>query len=267
MITMNRKNLVRVLGVGAAALLAGAAWAQPDRGDTMKDGNPDPLSGPKVESREVPGVDGQFGEGNRGQRRAGDRTPTRMFLGAIRSLESAETPEELRLTEEQRLEIREIAEELRAEMQAFRAEHKDELQAPVEARKRGKAARGAGGPAPEARAGRGPRGPRAGDAPPPPPAPGGADVDDGAAPPPPPPGDEKTRERLAEIMRGAPKPEPYHTRIWAVLSEAQQTVVRERLDQAEEARRDRVQVRPERRRDQQREGVPSKSGERRPPVE
>lgn len=236
---MNRRMLTRVLGYGAAATLAVAAWAGPDKAQDNSSKNQDPLSGPKVESREVPGVDGQFGEGRRDKMRSGERVPTRMFMGAIRSLESPETPEDLRLTDEQRDEIRDIAEEFRGAMQAFRAEHRDELQALRDEAPgrggqgaRGRADRGqrqGDGPPPNARGQGGPngRGPRGGDAPPPPPPGNGAD--EGAPPPRPSP---EQRERMAEIMKDAPKAEPYHTRMWAVLSEAQQVVVRERLEKA-----------------------------------
>jgi hypothetical protein len=236
---MNRNTLARLLGLGAAAAMAASAWAGPDQAPKGTADKSDPLSGPKVESREVPGVDDQFGEERGDRMRARERVPTRMFLGAIRSLESPETPEDLQLSDEQRDQIRDIAEEFRGAMQAFRAEHREELaalreKAPPGARGRGDGARRQGdGPPPNQngqRRGQGPpdgRGPRADNAPPPP-APRGAEAHDG--PPPPPPPNAEARERLAELMKDAPKAEPYHTRMWAVLTEAQQVVVRERLD-------------------------------------
>lgn len=92
-----------IVGI-AVTMMTGAAWAQ-ER----------PLSGPPVKEDRPAGLGGQFGEG-RVDRRGPmtERTPIRVYQQAIAKLRGEDAPADLRLTEEQDKQVKEIEQEFRA---------------------------------------------------------------------------------------------------------------------------------------------------------
>lgn len=92
-----------IVGI-AVTLMAVAAWGQ-ER----------PLSGPPVKEDRPAGLGGQFGEGRMDRRGPMmERTPIRVYQQAIAKLRGEEAPADLRLTEEQDKQIKEIEQEFRA---------------------------------------------------------------------------------------------------------------------------------------------------------
>jgi len=88
-------------------VIAGAAVAQP----ALPPDEAMPLAGPQVHDANHPGRHSPFAGPDQRGRRAGG-VPNRVFVGAIRSLGGDVTPEELRLTDKQRAEIRVILQRL-----------------------------------------------------------------------------------------------------------------------------------------------------------
>lgn len=285
---MNRS----IITLTAVASLATGVWAAPQDRKHNKPipptppttpttpTSPDPLRGPPVQDRNVPGVDDRFGDDAPGARRREPRINHRAFMESVRSLASDSTPQADRLTPEQQDQVRAVEQDFRAAMQAFRAEHQDELEQlrrdaglpPLptpppppeatgeEAQKAAPSRPEAGGP-PASRGaprdieeGRGPAQARraGGDGATPGARRGGhaGEDDKGARPAGPRRGEAnpEARQRLADLMKTGPKPEDYHTRIWALLTEPQQALLRQRLDDTTKAPRTDREQRPERQR-------------------
>jgi len=182
------------------------------------------LRGPKVNDRAVPGVSTDFGErtGKPDKFQRGDpRIAHRQFMDAIHSLEADDIAADLRITEDQLAQIDAIDKELRAALESFRADHQaeiDELRAKSgelrDERRERRSDRPEGPPTKEDKA-------RAKAA--------KADPEVQAA-----------KEKLKALKESGPKPEDYHTRMWAVLSAPQQALAQSRLDSMRDDRRERA---------------------------
>jgi hypothetical protein len=88
-----------------------------------------PLQGPKVEDDRAPGTDSRFSLGMQRARESERPIPLRIYERELRSLESAEVEESIRLSIEQRQAIRKILQEHRRALRAFYAEHREEVAA------------------------------------------------------------------------------------------------------------------------------------------
>ncbi|MFN7021219.1 MAG: hypothetical protein ACK4WH_07825 [Phycisphaerales bacterium] len=210
--------------VGASAL------AQPDPADRAPSppAAEPPLGGPSVTPRDVPGVQGQFGNSPEGtRRRMAERIPARVLRQALEAAIGEDAPADVRATEEQWSKIREIQRDFEQRVREFLREHRDELvelrgsippdsPAAEMLRRYGVNGQGDGG-APRRRA-------RGADAPP-------MDAMDerprrgtGEEPSP------ETRERLRELFEAMPQPEQAMTLIWQELSPAQREAVDAKLE-------------------------------------
>lgn len=215
---------------GVCGLAASIALGQPASPPPPQD---DFLRGPAVQDRDVPGARSTFGDpdarGRQGRGANNDRDPRvmhRAFMDALRSLEAEEVAPELRLTEDQRAQIKTIDEELRAAADAWKAEHQPQIDALKntigEARERGRdgnrPGRGQGQGQGKGRGNGSNSGPNA--------QPDGPSTDDAATTT----AQDTARQQLKTLRDSAPKPEDFHTRMWAVLSAPQQALVQSRLD-------------------------------------
>jgi hypothetical protein len=206
---MNLRTLVLVTGL--ALSLGAGALAQPPQPQPQGD----PLGGPQVRDRQVPGVNGTFGEPGGEKKRFvnENKLPPRAFRDAMETILSPEAPDNLRVTDEQRTRYRGWMDDFQKSVAAYMKEHQAEL---AELRK------SAGEP------GRRPGGPKGqgNDNPPPQNPP----MDDSGKP-----RDEKdiaaARERLQSIMQGAPKIEDLYTKIWTELTPDQKKAVDSKLDE------------------------------------
>lgn len=243
---MTRITPFHALVAGAAALIAATAGAHPQAKSQERADRERALAGPAVEEQagapegQRPPERRRFqGRGEQGQ------SDYRFFFQAVRALGSPEAPEDVRLTDDQRGQIREIFGEFHQAIRAYRQEHlgdvgdrrepahprrqrveRTERDAPPVAddgekprrAERPRRERDVAGtePGPEPREKRRherrpPReGPRAHDQAP-------MEMSDAE------------RERRQEIMKDAPRPGPYITRAWEVLSLKQQEEVRWRM--------------------------------------
>ncbi|MEX2217379.1 MAG: secretin N-terminal domain-containing protein [Phycisphaerales bacterium] len=180
-------------------LLAGlsAAWLLAGAGSALaqeKEKEAPPLQGPKVNTNRPPELEDRFIPGSGGRMR---EAALRMpaYMEVIGKLRADDTPAELRLTEEQQKKIEDIGAEYRR------------------AQREGNAAR------PQQRPNRRPEG----DRPQGEPAPEGEMMDQAME-----------RERAEARRRNQPNVLGYQGRIWAVLSEPQQTFVKGELEKARE---------------------------------
>lgn len=230
-----------------------------------------PLGGPKVESVEAPGG-ASFGEPQR-RERVQQEMRNRIAMAEIKRAVEEGLPDDLDLSEEQRAQVRAVLEGHRDAMRAYLGEHEEELR-----ELRAKAGTGGGG----AMGGRfaerlserrgGGRGAGRGGAATDGPAemdqpaemdgprenvrqrPGnaagarrgggaGAGAEGGEGRPEPTPEQAAARERIAEIMSGAPKAEEAVKASLAVMSQAQREFVNGRIEARVEELRARVQER------------------------
>lgn len=214
-------------GAWAIAASAGLALAQdkaPDR----------PLEGPKVKDASIPGQKGSLARGGfkAPKEKAGDRPiPPRQFQEALMSLKSDETPAESRLTAAQEQSIQKIRSDFEDSLRAFRQQHEEEFkslrsQISPEARARlDDRLRGQGLARPD-RPLDGVKKAKAKDA-----------VDhpaDEAMDPAKKPADAESQaavQKLQELLESAPKMNDAQTKVWGVLSEKQQALVKTRLDE------------------------------------
>lgn len=253
----------RILGpirLSPRALVLAAALAIPVfvSAEPSAPASQDPLSGPAVTDRQVPGNRSRFGDADRQGERRGPGMPFEIFLGAVRTLGGPNAPEELQPSPEQVEEIRGIAAEFRDAAHAFREENAEQIEAlsklagiepppgprgphghdeagpdderrgPRERiRERRQAQRGADAePAPEGemhaeppREDRGPRRDRGRGGP-------RGPIDPSTLTP----EQQAALEMLRELRAQGPDPEEYRARIWAVLSAEQQDYVTERIE-------------------------------------
>jgi len=229
------RSFTQVLSAALLVASAGAVTFASEPADA------NPLSGPKVEDRSAPGVNPTLDGAQRDRRRAGgERNRPMLFVGAVMSLSKPETPEALRLTDDQRAKAEAIGKEYADAMRAFRDQHREEFEALRDGR--GRAPRD------------GERGGRGGERP--------------ERPQEMTPEQQKKASELRALMEQAPKPEPYQARLWALLSPEQQTVATERLNQmksrADDEMRDRAR---ERSPDNQRERRGRRNADAPPPPE
>lgn len=198
-------------------------------------GNSDPLGGPSVKDRDMPGGRGKFGKGA-GERGRPEHPGMRFaaFLGAVRSLNGPDAPDNVRPSDEQIDAVRTVAEEFRAKAEEFRAAHAEEIEqlqkeAGIEP---GEFGPGPGGPG-------GPGGPRDENA-----KPHGKarekmkerarDRAQGGEPKEITPEQQAAREKLRALREQGPNPEEYRAVIWKMLSPEQQQYVEERLGEMRE---------------------------------
>lgn len=254
-----QSNRVSWGGVGVWALVVTAGLAL--NAGALAQSDDDALGGPKVKDNSVQGERRTLtGKGDEKFARAG-RLPPRTFERAMGVLHADDAPENLRLTDTQEGQIKNIREEFLGQMRDYIAEHKDEVQQLREklpARERGRVdqflggGRGPGGPGgPEGE--RRPRG--KGDGKGERPGKGGPD---GAPPPPPRDSDamqgdepmvdagetEAAKARLKELIDGAPKPADAHARVMAVLTEAQREAVNKEVERLQKEAADRGREAP-----------------------
>lgn len=229
----------------AACLLtlagAAAAIAQPDLPPPPLDDAF--LGGPEVMDQGVPGAPGDFGGQAEGKEER-DRIPFRLFLGVFRSLGSERTPENLRLSDQQQDVLKKLARSHADEVKAYLDGHRQELDelrekaGPPPHRRRRAGAPAEPGVEPPLEPGAMPDGARA--------QAGG--LEQPAMPKQPrsrraeplqlSPEAAAVRERLREIIKGAPKPDAVQSLMWAVLTEDQRALAHERLDAAMAKRRE-----------------------------
>lgn len=251
---MPRKASLSFIAAATAILLTPPALLA----QASADPKPDSLSGPAVEDRNVPGVSSTFGDAQNRMNRERP-VPHRAFMRIIHSMETPDTPENVRLDKEQSRKINAVSEEFRTSMRAFMDKHADELRAlrpegadrpgsradrPQRARRNPDAQTNDNNTDRPERARRAEQGERARQ-------PDDAQRRERAQRP----GltDEQRaelqqrREKIAEIMKNGPQPADYHTRIWAILTPEQQAFAQERIQKlAEESSRAGAEARRER---------------------
>lgn len=196
--------LLAVVGLSLSAFSAPALADEP------------PLKGPKVQDRNVPGVDARFSEeGREGARRgAVDRLPPRVFRDALDVVLASDAPANLRVADDKRQTIETLISDFEQSSRAYAQQNREKMQ---ELRKK---------------AGEFNRPKRPGQ-----PAEGANSEKPGA-------GGESiaAREELRTLMAGAPKVEDVQTKIWAELNAEQQKAVDAKLqefrDKASEMRQD-----------------------------
>ncbi len=252
--SMNRVAWVLVGAAGLALSLAQVARAD----------DQDTLSGPKVKDKSVPGERRTLtGKGDPKNERAG-RLPPRVFERAMGVLHGDDVAGDLKLSADQEEKIRAIHDEFRGQMDDYREAHHDEVmqlreKLPPQERRRvdqfmnpergpggpdgeGQKGPGAKGPDGKGPRGKGPEGKRPNG---PPPGekhgPDGGAPDDGMQPMVDEQEAQAARDRLKELLDGAPKPADAHARVMAVLNDAQRGAVTKELEriQKESAERGR----------------------------
>jgi len=249
--TRDRGGLVRnaVITAACLALLAGTAAGQDRKPAPGNRGEP-ALKGPPVREGGVPGEQRRFaggGEGGPKERMQRD-IPHRAFVRAFEVLRRDEAGEDVRLTQRQDEKLRSLGEGFREEMEDYRAEHRKEVeklarQLPPEDRRRVEGF--LNGPRePGAREGQQRGGPGGGQR-----GPGGqerrpeGDMDapprqgrpnQGEKPDRRPEGDDaqaqEARQRLKEIMEGAPRAADVHAKMFSVLTAEQRPLVEKELE-------------------------------------
>lgn len=115
----------------AASLMLAAGGAAAADDEIAQDPVVDPLAGPEVEDRDVPGAGpGVFGEPDMQDRRAmaSERVSNRAFLRALRSIAGPRAPEEVAAEPEQMDEIRVIMQAFGESRRAYLEEHREELE-------------------------------------------------------------------------------------------------------------------------------------------
>lgn len=232
-----RLSPLRLLSVGAAAAgLCASAWGQSGAAKTDEA----VLKGPEVKDRDVPGVPGAFGSGT-GARRMAERIPPEVLREALGTLLGDDAAPDVRADEALARQIRGIEQEYRAAQRAYMAEHRDEM---IELRRDANLA-GRGAQEVDRAIGR----PRPGETPRERRRDADSAMDGSDSPMMSDATDEKqsaARQRLRQIMEGAPRVEDVATRVWESLSAPQRAAVEARLDEwrvAEAKRREEAYVR------------------------
>ena len=228
--------------VGAAGLcVSSAAMAQAA-------GDKDALQGPKVKDQSLPGQRRTLtGKGDPKMDRAGRLAP-RMFERAMGVLRADDASENLKLTEAQDTHVKAIRAEFMGQMKDYLAEHRSEvsdLREKLPPRERGRIdqflnpERGQGGPGgPAGRGGKG-RPDGAGPTGQPPAQRDGDMQDDGMEPMVDEAEATAAKERLKEIMEGAPKPADAQARVMAILTEAQRAAVTTEIERIQKEQSER----------------------------
>lgn len=185
--------MARTMYMLAAAGLAFSMLAMPAM--AMDDKDQPALKGPEVKDRNVPGVEGTFGEGAEKRRFVNEnRLPPRVFREAMTSILSEDAPADVRVGPEQKAKYESWMKDFEKQTRDYMQQHREEI---AQLRKK---------------AGEFNR----------PKKPGQPPEQDAMAP-------EKdgqsaiaAREQYQKLMAGAPKVEDLYTKIWTDLSPAQQ---------------------------------------------
>ena len=235
----------RTMQMLAAAGLAFSLLAMPAIA-TLDDKDAPALKGPEVKERNVPGVEGQFGEGMEKRRFVNEnRLPPRIFREAMNSILSGSAPAEVRVGAEQRAKYESWMKDFEKQTREYMQQHREEL---------GQLRKKAG----EFNRPKKPGQPPEQDA--------MAPAKDGASA-------IAAREQYQKLMAGAPKVEDLYTKIWTDLTPAQQKALDAEIqafrDQQSELRQESF-VRQKLGRkgaeggEKSPEGAPNKARERRP---
>lgn len=192
--------MVRLNSMMVCVMVAVCGLAAGVRADDPKAGDPG-LGGPAVRDRNVPGVQGSFGEGGEAKKRyQATRLPPNVFKDAMATIMGDDAPADVRVTDAQREKFEGWFEEFQDAARAYQKEHKQEIQDLRRA--------GASYNKPK----------RPGEAAP-----------EGAAMTPDDEGATAARERMRQIMEGSPKVEDIYTKVWSELTEPQRKAVDGRI--------------------------------------
>lgn len=197
--------------IGVIALLGVAGLSASTLAQSTPPAASPVLKGPEVKDRDVPGVVGEFGSTNVARRFA-DRMPPEIFRKALGVLTAEDAPADLRATDDQRAQFKELVEDFEVRVREYRRSHgkeiaelrklAGEIQGPRDAKKAEKK----------------------------------ADADDSMQNMS--EGDQKKRDeakaKLRELMEGAPKIDEVYTKVWAGLSEPQRKAVDAELEKFRE---------------------------------
>ncbi len=201
------------------ATLAGTAFAsEPNTEDAGL------LGGPEIVETSGPDSGDTMSGSADASRKAGDM-PLRAYIGAVMGLQrAAKDNPELALSEEQKESIKAIGKAHADKMRAFKEEHKEEF-SELRGERGDRGERGQRGERGE----RGARGERS------------ERPEAGERPERPSPEEmQRNREKMAQLMSKAPSDQEAKKELWAVLTPAQQTAVKERVSQMRSQREQRV---------------------------
>lgn len=210
---MTRSPLRLLCSCGLALSLCAVALAQPAKDQPQRD----PLRGPQVRDRNVPGVSGSFGEPGEKRRSMAERIPERVFQQAMQTIMSDDAPGAIRVSDDQRSRYESWMQEHAKSIREYQRSHSKEI---AELRQlAGERAGGGGGGKRPGQGGPDAKRPQPDDS-----------MQDGMKPN----ADAKeaisARERLQTLMAGAPKVENLYTRIWTDLRPEQQRAVDAKID-------------------------------------
>lgn len=178
------------------------------------------LGGPEIVETSGPDSGDTMSGSADASRKAGDM-PLRAYIGAVMGLQrAAKDNPELALSEEQKESIKAISKAHADKMRAFKEEHKEEF-----SELRGD--RSERGPRGGERGARGERGERGAEASERPERPSPEEM-------------QRNREKMAQLMSKAPSDQEAKKELWAVLTPAQQTAVKERVSKMRTEREQRV---------------------------
>jgi hypothetical protein len=217
---MKPLNLFLVAGLALVCSLPAMAQTQPKTNEPV-------LSGPKVKEDGVPGEQRQFSPGrSKGKDMMGGEIPHRNFMRAVESLKSSEDMA-VRLTAEQQSQIREINAGFLTTVGEYRAEHGEEVRELLtkltpEDRRRAQEFLNRNGENRRPELDKRKNVPKKGGE-------GGsmeAKADPKTA--------EQARERIKELLAGAPNPADTHAKIHAVLTDAQKQAFKVELQKVRE---------------------------------
>ena len=107
--------------IPALVLFAFLGVSAPGQGDPRS-----PLSGPRVEDQDVPGVPSTFA-GRESATRMSDRVRPRLFMEAVRSLREESVPPSQQLSDDQLAAIQAVERSLRRKQKAWRSENAEEI--------------------------------------------------------------------------------------------------------------------------------------------
>lgn len=218
---------------GLLVLVSGTAVAQSQKPPA------DPLRGPAVRDGSVPGEPRRLTGGGADRRNAGPRElPHPLFMRALDALRGENLAEGVALTEVQDDQVRIIDEEFRDSVENYKAAHAAEIRdlrgklSPEDRRRLEGLLRGT--PNGDRRGKPGEK-PMPGDRPPPP--------REGEEPMMPPPGDPMdagappadaaaARQKVKELLDGAPKPADAHAKVFAILTPVQKAAFEKSLQKA-----------------------------------
>lgn len=231
--------MARTMKMLAAAGLALSLLAVPA---LAMDGKDQPaLKGPEVKDRNVPGVEGSFGEGTEKRRFVNEnRLPPRVFRDAMTSILSEDAPADVRVGPEQKAKYESWMKDFEKQTRDYMQQHRDEI---GQLRKKAgefNRPKKQGQPAePDAMA---------------PEKEGQSAI--------------AAREQYQKLMAGAPKVEDLYTKIWTDLSPAQQKAldgeIQKFRDQQSEQRQEQYVRQKLGRKGQEPGDAPGKGRERRP---